>query len=84
MVFIIDPFSWAALIALAISVVMMIVSYALAPKPKKQKPDATKDLENPTAESGRPIPVVFGSITVKSGNVLWYGEKGKHDYQVRA
>lgn len=53
----------------------------LVPKVKKTKPDALKDLENPTAEAGRPIPVVFGTITVKGLNVLWYGDKSLRTYK---
>jgi len=25
------------------------------------------------AEEGRPIPVVFGTVTITGANVLWYG-----------
>lgn len=56
----------------------------LTPKPKKTKPDATKDLEDPTAEAGRPIPVVFGTITVKGLNVVWFGDKRSHTYKKKA
>jgi hypothetical protein len=28
----------------------------------------------PVAEEGRPIPVVFGTVTVTGANVLWYGD----------
>jgi predicted phage tail protein len=65
--------SW--LIPLLVSLVLNVVAYLLAPKPKTPKPDAARDLEDPTAEAGRPIPVVFGTITVKGGNILWFGEK---------
>lgn len=47
----------------------------LLPKKKTPKPDAVKDLENPTADAGRPIPVVFGTITVRGLNVLHYSDK---------
>jgi predicted phage tail protein len=63
------------LIPLLVSLVLNVVAYLLAPKPKTPKPDAARDLEDPTAEAGRPIPVVFGTITVKGGNILWFGEK---------
>lgn len=60
---------------LLVSLVVTAIGYMLMPKPKGPKPDEVKDLETPTAESGIPIPVVFGDITVKGVNFLWYGEK---------
>jgi len=72
------------LIQLAIGVALMVVAYALAPKPKEQKPAASSDLEAPTAEAGRPIPVVFGSLEIKGGNVIGYWDKQKHDFKVKA
>lgn len=72
------------LIQLVISVALMVIAYALRPKPKVQKPAASSDLENPTAEAGRPIPVVFGTMQVKGGNILWYGDKSKNDFDTNA
>ncbi|WP_208759600.1 hypothetical protein [Sphingobium fuliginis] len=54
------------------------------PKPKASKPEQVKDLEDPTSEAGRPVPVPFGTITIKGLNFLWYGEKGKRTYKVKA
>lgn len=70
--------------ALAISLAISIISYLIMPKPKAPKPEAAKDLEDPTAEAGRPIPVVFGTMTVKGLNVLWFGDKAKRTYKVKA
>lgn len=56
----------------------------LVPKPKKTKPPETTDMENPTAEAGRPWPVVFGTVTVKGINCLWYGDKSTRKSQVNA
>lgn len=74
----------AWLIPLLVSLAINIVAYLLAPKPKQAKPPAAQDAENPTAEAGKPIPVVFGRITVKGVNVLWYGDKVKKSYEVEA
>ena len=63
---------WVAIIA---ALVFTVVAYAITPKPKAAKPPAAADMEDPTADAGRPIPVVFGTITVKGLNVLWSGEK---------
>lgn len=62
-------------IGLLVGLALTVVAYLIMPKPKPPKPPAAKDMENPTAEAGRPIPVVFGTITVKGGNLLWFGEK---------
>jgi hypothetical protein len=51
-----------------------VVSYSLAPKPPEQRPPAVRDVEVPTAEAGKPIPVVFGTILLKSPNIVWYGD----------
>ena len=74
------PFNF--LIQFAIGLALMILSYALTPKPKAQKPGEVQDLEAPTAEAGREIPVVFGSITVSSANCLWYGKRNKREYGI--
>jgi hypothetical protein len=52
--------------------------------PKSAKPDEVKDLEDPTAESGRPIPVVFGEIEVSGVNIVWFGEKSTKTFNVKA
>lgn len=77
-----DPFTMIVMAVIAIT--MAVISYALMPSPKSAQHSATQDLENPTAEAGRPIPVVFGTLTVKSGNILWFGEKGKREFEVDA
>ncbi len=75
---------WWFAVQLAIAVAISVVAYALTPKPKTAKPAASRDLDNPTADAGRPIPVVFGTVTVKGGNVLWFGDKNKRDRKVKA
>ncbi len=50
------------------------MSAALAPKPPQPKPAALADFDVPVAEEGRPIPVVFGTVTLTGPNVLWYGD----------
>ena len=73
----------AWLVSLLVALAINIVAYLLAPKPKKQKSEAAKDLEDPTAEAGRPVPVPFGSLTVKGGNVLAFMEKSIRTYKVK-
>jgi hypothetical protein len=71
-------------ILLAAVVVSVAISFLLRPKIKAAKPEAVTDLEDPTAEAGRPIPVAFGTITVKGLNVLWFGDKTHRTYKVKA
>lgn len=59
---------------LAIFIVSMILSIALAPKPPKPAPASIQDFDVPTAEEGRPIPVVFGTVLITGANVIWYGD----------
>lgn len=64
-----DPIT--ALVILGISAAL---SYFLAPKPAEPKPAALSDFSIPTAEEGRPIPVVFGTVLITGPNVIWYGD----------
>jgi predicted MFS family arabinose efflux permease len=70
-------------VLIAIAVAMVAVQLLLMPKPKAPKPPSVDDLENPVAEAGKPIPVVFGTITVKGLNVLWYGDKDAYTFKVK-
>lgn len=73
-------FGWDDII---IAVVMQVAAYALTPKPKKIKPPAADQAENPVAEAGMPIPKVFGTMRVKALNTLWYGEKDVKQYDIK-
>lgn len=72
------------LIQLAIGVVLNVIAYLLMPKPKGPQPDEVKDLEAPTAEAGRPIPVVFGDVTVSGVNVIFYSENQSNTFKINA
>ncbi len=74
---------WNFVIQLIIAIALSVISYLLTPKPKTPKPDHNRDFDSPTASSGRPVPVVWGTMTVKGGNILWYGDKGRRDYKVK-
>lgn len=78
------PFQLGAfLLQLAVGIALQVVGYLLMPKPKGTKPDEVKDLENPTAESGRPIPVVFGEVEITGLNIVWYGDKSTKTFNVK-
>ena len=61
---------WVQVILLVVS---LVLSYALRPKPVIPKPAALEDFEIPVAELGRAIPVLFGTMVLKSPSVMWYG-----------
>lgn len=63
--------TWAYLIVM---VVVLILGIALAPKAQGPNAAEIDDFDFPTAEEGRPIPVVFGEIDIRGANVLWYGD----------
>lgn len=62
---------WAVIIILFIVAVAAVV--LLTPGPPQQKPATLDDFSLPTAEPGRPIPVVFGTVLCKAPNIVWYG-----------
>jgi len=60
---------------LIVLIISTAISYAMMPKPPAaQPPSEISDFDVPTAEEGRPIPVVFGTVKIKGANVLWYGD----------
>lgn len=71
------------LIALLVSVALNVVAYVIAPKPKSAKPDAAQQAESPTAEAGKPIPVLFGTARMSETNIIGWWDKGTRQYQVK-
>lgn len=71
---------WAFLVA----VVLQVISYMLTPKPKAAKPGFAQDEQTPTSDAARPIPVVFGTVLLRSPNVLWYGDQCVNEYDTWA
>lgn len=60
---------WNLIIGLA----LMIIGYLIMPKPKAATPTQMQELEGPTASGAQPIIKIFGDLTIKSPNILWYG-----------
>jgi hypothetical protein len=58
---------------------MMAISYALMPKPQNAVAAGLGDVEAPTAEAGRCIPVIFGTVMLRGSNVIWYGDLATTD-----
>lgn len=67
---------WMFIARLALGLLLSAVAYALSPRPKTETPKAAglDDLSIPTAEEGRPIPVVFGTVLFTGANVVWAGD----------
>lgn len=62
---------WFQIVALIVNVAISIL---MAPKPPKVNPPEHDTGSIPTAGADRPIPVVFGTVTVRGANVVWYGD----------
>ena len=60
-------------VALAMMVISTVVSAMLAPKPKDAEPSSLGEFQVPTAEEGRPIPMVLGTCKCKGPNITWWG-----------
>lgn len=61
---------------LIIATVVAAVAISQMPGPIEPTPASLEDFQAPTAEPGRPIPVVFGTVFLKAPNVVWYGDLG--------
>ena len=67
-----------------VAVVLMVASFLLMPKPKSSSSTDTQSTDDPKASAGTPVKVVFGTVTIKDPNVLWYGDKSTHTFKVKA
>ena len=57
----------------AVFVVSLAVAIAFAPKPQSAPPPGLNEIDAPTAEEGREIPVLFGTRMMRAPNVVWWG-----------
>lgn len=60
--------------------IILLFAYALL-MPKQRSgdnptPSSLGDMNMPTAEAGRVLPVIFGTCKLQSPNVVWYGDFG--------
>lgn len=55
-------------------IIAVIAAYALRQHPQSQPPAGLGDIDAPTAEIGREIPVLFGTRKLSGPNVVWYGD----------
>jgi len=55
-------------------VVALVISYSLTPKPQNAKPAGLDEIQVPTAEVGREIPVLFGTREGSRVQLRRYGD----------
>jgi hypothetical protein len=61
-------------VQIAVWVALTVISYLMRPKADSQKPKPVKNIDVPTAEDGREIPVLFGTRPLKNANIVWFGD----------
>lgn len=66
-----------------VAVTLQVAAYLLTPKPKSAS-STIEDLQSPTADASRPMPVLFGTMTLKGLNVIGFFDKSKRTYKVKA
>lgn len=61
---------------LFIGIVPWVLTRLFTPRRRtpSPKPASLSDVDVPTAEEGRPVPVVFGMALIRGANVVWYGD----------
>lgn len=75
---------FSLLIQLLVGIALQTIGYLLMPQAKSQKTEEVTDMDSPTAEGGRPIPVVFGELEVTGVNIIWFGEKETTSREIAA
>lgn len=55
-------------------IVALVVGLSMAGGGANQPSPSVQEVEAPTAEEGRAIPVLFGTRDIKGANVVWYGD----------
>ena len=58
---------------IVVYVISMVVARLLAPKPQTPQPGDIGD-NIPLADSGKEIPVLFGTRILSQPNVVWWGD----------
>lgn len=63
-------------IQLVIMIVLFVASVLLMPKPDLEaaRPKGLGDIQAPTADETRPVPILWGTMDIKGPNVIWYGD----------
>ena len=59
---------------IVVFIVALALAYSMMPTPQNTPPAGLGDIQAPTAEEGREIPVLFGTRDITGPNVVWYGD----------
>lgn len=59
---------------LVVIFIALIAAIALAPHPKSTPPPSLADLQVPTAEDGREVIDVAGTVWIDDPNIVWFGD----------
>lgn len=62
---------WPQLILFVVSV---LISFALRPKAVVPPASGLDDVNAPRAEPGSLVPIIYGTVVLKSPNTVWYGD----------
>ena len=56
--------------------IIFVITDLITPKPKIEgaKPAGLGDFQFPTAEEGRAVPIVWGTVRLNGPNIAWYGD----------
>lgn len=54
--------------------VVSLYVYSNIPKPQDAKRPGINEIDVPTADPSRDIPVIFGTVDYRSPNTVWYGD----------
>lgn len=57
-----------------VMVASLLLAFVMTPKPKSQKPASLEDFNAPTAQDGREVTDVCGTVWIDDPNVIWYGD----------
>lgn len=71
-------------IQLFLAVAVAIANYFLFGRIKKNKRPEIQDLELPTANAGRPIPKLYGTMAISGLNVLAKADRRTNTFKVKA
>lgn len=60
-------------IALVILIIVLILAVAMTPSPKSAAAPVLSDYSVPTAQEGRDITMIFGTVWIDDPNIVNYG-----------
>lgn len=61
-------------LALGLGLLFSYLAYLLRPKPSAPPPSTIEDSDVPVVDTSSPIPRIYGTVWIKSPNVVWYGD----------